>query len=92
MFQIYNKILIFPHGDFFLLKEFIQWQSIFSALIQIYTVYGVDPAQLLYDMLSYLNKKMNFRFLKIPAGKFFALGKNLRGDFDLCLGIFSRSL
>ena len=55
--------------------------------------------------MSYLNKKMNFRFLKVPAGKFFAWGKipagivkNLcgeyfpRSDFDLCRGIFSRSL
>ena len=44
---------IFPHGDFFSaqyssLEDLIQWQSIFSAFIHIYIVYGMDPAQLLH--------------------------------------------
>ena len=42
----------FPMGILFAgyssLEEFIQWQSIFSAFIHIYTVYGVDPAQLMH--------------------------------------------
>ena len=48
----------------------------------------MDPAQLLYDILSYLNKRMNFRFLKIPAGKFFALGKISTGILTFVVEYF----
>ena len=56
---------IFPHGDFFcrvfILREFIQWQSIFSAFIHIYIVYGMDPAQLLHVVVKQAGK-LYFRF------------------------------
>ena len=57
---------IFPHGDFFparypSLEEFIQWQSIFSAFIHIYIVYGMDPAQILHVVVKKASK-LYFRF------------------------------
>ena len=54
-----------------------------------------------------MNKKMNFRFFENPRGEIFSMGKNPRResekslwgnfspagrDFDLCRGIFSKSL
>ena len=52
---------IFPHGDFFSaqfssLEDLIQWQSIFSAFIHIYIVYGMDPAQLLHVVVKQAGK------------------------------------
>ena len=57
---------IFPHGDFFSaqyssLEDLIQWQSIFSAFIHIYIVYGMDPAQLLHVVVKQAGK-LYFRF------------------------------
>ena len=52
---------IFSHGDFFSaqyssLEDLIQWQSIFSAFIHIYIVYGMDPAQLLHVVVKQAGK------------------------------------
>ena len=57
---------IFPHRDyspwgFFSaqyssLEDLIQWQSIFSAFIHIYIVYGMDPAQLLHVVVKQAGK------------------------------------
>ena len=62
---------IFPHGEFSLwgffsaqyssLEDLIQWQSIFSAFIHIYIVYGTDPAQLLHVVVKQAGK-LYFRF------------------------------
>ena len=57
---------IFPHGDFFSaqyssLEDFIQRQSIFSALIHIYIVFGMDLAQLLHVVVKKAGK-LYFRF------------------------------
>ena len=43
------------------LEDFIQWQSIFSAFIHIYIVYGMDPAQLLHVVVKQAGK-LYFRF------------------------------
>ena len=76
MFQVYIKILIFPmgifpHRDFSpwgffsaqysSLEDLTQWQSIFSAFIHIYIVYGMDPAQLLHVVVKQAGK-LYFRF------------------------------
>ena len=56
---------IFPWGFFSAqyssLEDFIQWQSIFSAFIHIYIVYGMDPAQLLHVVVKQAGK-LYFRF------------------------------
>ena len=50
----------FPMGIFSaqysFLVDFIQWQSIFSAFIHIYIVYGMDPAQLLHVVVKQAGK------------------------------------
>ena len=55
----------FPTGIFSAryssLEDFIQWQSIFSAFIHIYIVYGMDPAQLLHVVVKQAGK-LYFRF------------------------------
>ena len=56
----------FPAWGFFSaqyssLEDFIQWQSIFSAFIHIYIVYGMDPAQLLHVVVKQAGK-LYFRF------------------------------
>ena len=76
MFQVYINIFIFPAGIFprrdfspwgffsakySSLEDFIQWQSIFSAFIHIYIVYGIDPAQLLHVVVKQAGK-LYFRF------------------------------
>ena len=43
------------------LEECIQWQGIFSLISQIYTVFGVDPAQLLHVVVKQAGK-VYFRF------------------------------
>ena len=53
MFQVYNNIMIFPHGDCFLQgirpqRNLFNGKVFFSAFIRIYIVYGMDPAQLLH--------------------------------------------
>ena len=60
-----------------------------------------------HEILSYLNKKLSFIIFENPRGEIFRAGMvqnprgeifsprgfaNPRGDFDLCHGIFSRSL
>ena len=69
MFQVFINIFIFPMGKnrdfspwgFFSaqcssLENFIQWQTIFSAFIHIYIVYGMDPAQLLHVVVKQAGK------------------------------------
>ena len=66
-----GKAGIFPRRDFSpwgffsaqysSLEDFIQWQSIFSAFIHIYIVYGMDPAQLLHVVVKQAGK-LYFRF------------------------------
>ena len=55
----------FPMGIFSAqyssLEDFIQWQSIFSAFIHIYIVYGMDPAQMLHVVMKQAGK-LYFRF------------------------------
>ena len=51
----------FPMGIFFSaqyssLEDLIQWQSIFSAFIHIYIVYGMDSAQLLHVVVKQAGK------------------------------------
>ena len=57
---------IFTRGDFSpwgffsaqysSLEDLIQWQSIFSAFIHIYIVYGMDPTQLLHVVVKQAGK------------------------------------
>ena len=70
MFQVYNNILIFPAGIFPHVKFFLQGINpernlfngkVFSACIHIYIVYGMDPAQLLHDVVKQAGK-LYFRF------------------------------
>ena len=51
----------FFSAQFSSLEDFIQWQSIFSAFIHIYIVYGMDPAQLLHVVVKQAGK-LYFRF------------------------------
>ena len=52
---------IFFSAQYSSLEDLIQWQSIFSAFIHIYIVYGMDPAQLLHVEVKQAGK-LYFRF------------------------------
>ena len=66
IFPIFFPAGIFPRRDFSpwgffsaqysSLEDLIQWQSIFSAFIHIYIVYGMDPAQLLHVVVKQAGK------------------------------------
>ena len=47
---------IFFSAQYSSLEDLIQWQSIFSAFILIYIVYGMDPAQLLHVVVKQAGK------------------------------------
>ena len=52
---------VFFSAQYLSLEDFIQWQSIFSAFIHIYIVYGMDPAQLLHVVVKQAGN-LYFRF------------------------------